>query len=162
MTHIYQQSTGNLYHDTTPLGTGYAGHGLGLNNPAAQFIEGVGPLPCGWYTIGAPFDHPRCGPFTMRLTPDADTEMNGRAGMCMHGDTASENHTASDGCIVAARDIRETVWASGDRRLLVVPGTVVEQVSPDVGASPEGPAPTQPPVPSGDGAAPLTEGDGHG
>ena len=158
MTHIYQQSTGNIYHDTTPLGTGYAGHGLGLNNPAAQFIEGVGPLPCGWYTIGTPFDHPHCGPYAMRLTPDACTEMNGRAGFLMHGDNAASNHSASDGCIVMARDIREAVWASGDRRLLVVEGPPVASLKygdAEIAANPVLPG-------IGFTAAPLTEGGGHG
>ena len=164
MPNIYQQSSGALYHNTDLLGVGYAGHGAGLNNPAMQFVEGVGPLPCGWYTIGEPFTHPHCGPFSMRLTPDAANEMFGRAGFLMHGDNADCNHTASDGCIAIDRAIREGVWNSTDHRLLVVPGPPLDQVSPDGGAPIASRAPQAPPVPSGDGAAPSPgrEGGGNG
>jgi hypothetical protein len=57
---IYSQSTGRLtkvddYHSGTTTyfaGEGYAGFGVGLNNPEAQDVENIGPLPQGSYTIG--------------------------------------------------------------------------------------------------------------
>jgi RHS repeat-associated protein len=54
----YSQSTGQLtYVDDqtgahTPIGSGYAGNGPGLNNPNMQNVPDIGPLPQGTYTIG--------------------------------------------------------------------------------------------------------------
>jgi hypothetical protein len=118
----YQQSDGALTRDGASVAQGYAGHGAGLNNPAMEDVEGVGPLPCGVYAIGAPFNHPRCGPFSMRLTPDPGNTMYGRAGFLIHGDTPSMDHTASDGCVILPHDVREAIWSSGDTRLTVVSG----------------------------------------
>lgn len=119
---VYQQSTGRLYHGTTLVATGYAGHGEGVNNPAMQHVENVGPLPCGFYTIQSPVDHPHCGRYALRLVPDAENDMGGRAGFLMHGDNPDMNFTASNGCPIQAYLIRKQVWESGDHRLQVVPG----------------------------------------
>ena len=125
----YQQATGRLYHDSDLVAIGYAGHGEGLNNPAMEGVEGVGPLPCGLYLIGAPFDHPRCGPFSMRLTPAPETALFGRAGFLIHVDTPSMDHTASDGCIILGRDVRGRIAASGDATLRVVSGEGADGVA---------------------------------
>lgn len=119
---MYSQSSGILSApDGSYAGTGYAGHGEGLDNTADQAEPNVGPIPQGAYTIGPAFTHPVCGPISMRLEPVAGTDTFGRAGFLMHGDTVAMNHAASDGCIVMARDIREAVAASACR-LLVVTG----------------------------------------
>ena len=119
----YTQSTGVL---TDPngeyAGTGYAGHGEGLDNPAEQGEANIGPVPEGKYTIGSAFIHPKCGPISMRLSPFSENEMFGRGGFLIHGDTASMNHTASDGCIILGRPIREAIAASPIRLLVVTSG----------------------------------------
>jgi hypothetical protein len=56
----------------------------------------------------------------MHLVPDPRNVMHGRGSFLIHGDNAAMNHTASDGCIIMARPIRETIDASRDRELQVV------------------------------------------
>ena len=124
MTWRYVQSTGELFHDAELIGTGYSGHGAGVNNPAMQSVKNVGPIPVGHYTIGPAFHHPVCGPVAMRLLPHPDNRMFNRDGLLMHGDTPSMDHTASDGCIIQQRQIRDRVDASPDRDLVVEAGPV--------------------------------------
>jgi hypothetical protein len=102
------------------VGTGYAGHGEGLNNPADEFAKNVGPLPVGKYTIAYALTDAVTGPVSMHLVPDPRNVMHGRGSFLIHGDNAAMNHTASDGCIIMARPIRETIDASRDRELQVV------------------------------------------
>lgn len=113
---IFEQSTGLLYDRTGKrFAQGYAGHGLGKNNPAMQNVRGCGPLPVGIYTPQAPFDSPDHGKFAMRLVPDAGVEEFGRAGFMMHGDSIEHPGEASEGCIVQPRFAREAVWASREK-----------------------------------------------
>ena len=118
----YQQSTGTLTApDGSTLGAGYSGHGSGLNSPTAQTQADIGPIPQGWWTIGAFFDDPGDkGPIVAHLTPDAGTDTFGRSGFMIHGDNAAANHSASEGCIILARPLREAIRDSGDARLTVI------------------------------------------
>lgn len=101
---------------------GYAGYGLGLNNPAFQAVKDVGPLPAGKYDIGAPFSHPDLGPYVLRLQPRPENEMHGRSEFLIHGDRiGSTAREASHGCIILSRKQREEIWTSGDHELLVIP-----------------------------------------
>jgi hypothetical protein len=115
---LYVQSTGELMApDGTHAGTGYSGFAAGKNNPAAQNQVGVGPIPCGMYTIGAPQCVPPDkagphGPFILPLTPDPANQMFGRAGFLMHGDSIATPGTASHGCIIQERPVRERVAAA--------------------------------------------------
>jgi len=115
----YDQPTGQLFHDGKIIGTGYSGHDDGKNNPASVAVHNVGPIPCGFYTIGEPHDTAKRGPFVLPLEPDAKNEMFGRLGFLIHGDSIKAPGTASEGCIVMARAIREEIWSSNDRRLEV-------------------------------------------
>jgi hypothetical protein len=116
----YEQSTGKLYHFNELVGMGYSGHLDGKNNPAAQNEPDTGPLPEGTYTIGPSFDSPTHGPVAMRLTPDPENQMFGRAGFLMHGDSIIHPGMASLGCIIQMRAVREAVSASMDKSLVVV------------------------------------------
>lgn len=119
----YEQATGNLYAfgKDTPVETGYAGHGEGLNNPDMQNVHDLGPLPRGLYTIGPPHDSPHTGPYTLDLLPDADNKMFGRFAFRIHGDKiGGPPHTASDGCPIFSRTTRELITNSKDNRLRVV------------------------------------------
>ena len=99
---------------------GYSGHGDGVNNPDMENVPNVGPIPRGVYSIGEAVTHPVMGPLTMALTPGADTEIFGRAGFDIHGDTPSMDHSASHGCVILPHDVRATVAVSADRVLTVV------------------------------------------
>lgn len=117
---IYQQSTGRLSHDGHVVATGYAGTGQGRNNPAMQARASTGPLPRGTYRIGAPFRHPHAGNYTLRLTPERGTNMYGRSGMLIHGDSARHPGEASNGCIIMPLNARQQIWGSGDHEVTVI------------------------------------------
>lgn len=117
---IYQQSTGQLDHDDDFVGIGYSGHGTGLNNPSQQAIPDMGPLPGGYYTIGEAITHPHLGPVAMPLEPHTDTITFGRSEFFIHGDNPHGDHSASKGCIILIRVIRELISNSKDRLLKVV------------------------------------------
>jgi Protein of unknown function (DUF2778) len=122
----YEQRSGKLWQGGVAFAAlCYSGHGVGVNSPDYERVKDVGPIPAGWYTIGPAFDDiGGKGPLVMRLTPDADTHMYGRGGFLIHGDNAAANRTASEGCIIAAHEIRLEVAgavAEGMNRLLIVP-----------------------------------------
>lgn len=118
MTFRYVQSTGKFYADGILWGIGYAGHGSGKNNPDAQNIPNVGPLPCGTYTIGAVSDSPKTGPLTIILCPSTDNRMFGRSAFRIHGDNKA--HDASEGCIILPREVRERIAQQRGDKLEVV------------------------------------------
>jgi hypothetical protein len=119
--HTYQQSTGKwIGPEGACWGQGYAGRGAGKNNPTMQAEPLIGPLPCGDYTIGPVYDHPKLGPVTMNLTPDPHNEMFGRAYFRIHPDAIDHPGHASEGCIVQARSVRERIATSPDHQLRVV------------------------------------------
>jgi Protein of unknown function (DUF2778) len=112
---IYSQTSGEMRDAAgVLLGTGYAGHGEGVNNPAMQFIHNTGPLPQGLYTINPPIDTITHGPYVMWLTPDPATEMFGRSGFGIHADEIANpgKRLASTGCIVIGN--RVAIWAAAE------------------------------------------------
>lgn len=119
----YHQRSGELWYEDRMYATGYSGFGEGKNNPALQGVPDVGPIPRGSYLIGAPECITVAGPhgkFVLRLTPILPVLPGGRAGFLMHGDKIGAPGTASHGCIILPRAIREAVAASGDPHLVVV------------------------------------------
>lgn len=117
----YDQKSGELRDDNGKLiGIGYAGHGLGKNNPEMEDVKNVGPLPKGAYIILSPHDSGNTGPFTMSLMPDPSNKMYGRGGFAIHGDSIKEPGTASNGCIIMPRRVREQIWKSNDKYLEVI------------------------------------------
>ena len=123
MTWTYKQASGELWHgDPEPVAVGYSGaEPLGKNNPDAQDIPCVGPIPQGNYTItGPPENTTSHGPFVLQLVPDPANEMFGRSGFLMHGDSIEHPGQASEGCIIMPFNVRQRVWNSSDRDLIVV------------------------------------------
>jgi hypothetical protein len=117
----YDSANGNLSQDGAFVGTGYSGFGDGVNNPAEEMDADIGPIPRGNYTIEPFFDDPGGkGPIVAHLEPAPENTMFGRTGFMIHGDNAAMNHTASHGCIILARDIRQRISDSGDTALEVV------------------------------------------
>lgn len=122
----YKQSTGEVFNSAGKLlGVGHAGNGLGLNNPAMQFVHNVGPLPRGHYKLApwvmeprpAPLD--KLGPITAELIPQPDEDgslawLQGRGGFYFHGPVFSE------GCPVQEHDVRLAMSKNGDMDLIVI------------------------------------------
>lgn len=117
---VFKIRTGEMYHNNTKVATGYSGKGKYKNDPAFTDIPNEGPLPVGNYTIGAPRTSTKTGPYAMDLTPNAANKMNGRSAFQIHGDSIKNPGTASSGCIIMPRNIRELIWNSGDRDLSVI------------------------------------------
>jgi RHS repeat-associated protein len=127
----YRQSTGEMAYvnDSTEARTiivqgnagAYSGQGPGVNNPAYQAVQDVGPIPQGAYIIGPAYTHPNLGPVTMNLYPANSFQMFGRSRFRIHGDNSAQNQTASEGCIVLPRAAREQMGNSPDKELWVLP-----------------------------------------
>lgn len=117
---LYGQLTGSLRGvNIGVIAHGYAGNGAGKNNPDMDHVSNTGPLPRGKYTIGPPYNS-RHSPYTLRLKPDPKNVMHGRSGFLIHGDSIANPGTASRGCIILPRAIRQKIWESGDHDLQVV------------------------------------------
>lgn len=121
MPFTWKQSAGELFGPDGRLWAGgYSGHDDGVNNPDKQEIHDIGPIPQGTYSIGSPYDSPHTGPFTLPLTPSADTNTFGRSEFRIHGDSKTAPGTASHGCIILSRPVRECINREKDRVLNVV------------------------------------------
>lgn len=112
----FKISTGELFAQPDPdgvyslIGHGYSGNGDAINDPAQTDKHAHGPLPVGHYSIGSAEDRPQSvGAFALPLTPDPANQMFGRSGFFVHGDNPQQNQTASDGCVVTARPVREII-----------------------------------------------------
>lgn len=114
----YRQTDGQITLDGKEIGHGYSGHGVGLNNPDMESVARVGPIPRGAWKIERWDDHHSDkGPCVAVLQPLSD--VHGRSAFLIHGDNSFENHTASDGCIVANHTIRDMLRQSGETELTV-------------------------------------------
>jgi hypothetical protein len=121
MAWTYQQDTGDLFDpDGSLVGVGYSGHPPYVNDHSAEGLVAHGPLPCGRYEIGEAHEDGHLGPVVMRLTPVPPFDALGRTLIDCHGDNDQQNHTASDGCLILARFLRELLAASADRIIDVV------------------------------------------
>lgn len=118
MSWTYHQSTGALLHNGRRVASGYSGSGAGRNNGAMQATHNVGPIPRGAYRIGTPYNTNSHGPHVMRLTPVGHNAL-GRSGFLIHGD--NRTHTASQGCIILPRNVRDTISTSRDHSLVIGP-----------------------------------------
>lgn len=115
----YTRSTGTL---SDPDGNivarnGYSGAGDGRNNPAMENVRNVGPIPRGSYRIGNARHSVRTGAVSMDLTPETGTATFGRSAFMIHGDNL--DHTASTGCVILGRPVREQINRSADKGLIV-------------------------------------------
>lgn len=119
MVWIYHQASGVLEHDGVVIETGYSGQGKYKNDPSAQALKGLGPVPRGTYSIGNSYEHPDLGPVVMNLLPRAGNEMFHRSAFRIHGDKKTAPGTASHGCIILSRRTREAIAKGYDRELFV-------------------------------------------
>ena len=117
----YSQSTGSVscvdeFGIEYLICDGYAGTGIGRNNPDEQGTHDVGPLPRGDYTAGPLLPHLKAGPATRRLTPLPTTDMLGRDSFLLHGDNSRND--ASNGCPVLPRACRVAIPAGETFRVV--------------------------------------------
>lgn len=119
-TWVYHQRSGALIDPHGVLRDyGYAGAHPYVNVPTAEWRHDLGPIPTGTYTIGAPHDSEQTGPCSLPLEPALDNKMYGRSDFLIHGDTPEMNQTASTGCIIMPRAIRDMIVASDVKQLEV-------------------------------------------
>jgi hypothetical protein len=116
----YDQLSGTLSKDGERVATGYSGFEQGKNNPDLEHIHDTGPIPKGVYGIGPPHDTTTHGPHVMPLTPELGTNTFGRDGFLIHGDSVAHPGTASHGCIILPRNVRDQISASGDFQIEVI------------------------------------------
>lgn len=117
---VWDQSAGELSRDGRCVSRGYSGRGRGKNNPALQDAVGVGPIPRGLWEITERYDSKNVGPYALKLVPGRNTDPRGRSAFRIHGDSIKNPGTASHGCIILPRIMREKIWQSGDRFLTVI------------------------------------------
>lgn len=113
---------------------GYSGKDPHKNDPSAENIENVGPIPRGRYSICEPADTFTHGKYVLRLIPNAANEMFGRSGFLIHGDSVVAPGTASEGCIILPLANRQAIWNSGDHALTVLPRIQTVAVDPSIEA----------------------------
>lgn len=115
----YTQDDGEITIGPKIIGNGYSGNTIGLNNPDMESVPNIGPIPVGQWQITAWHDlYENKGPCVAQLSP-VGHDAHGRSGFLIHGDNAAMNHTASDGCIIACRAIRQQLRDSGQTSLAV-------------------------------------------
>lgn len=115
---IYVQRTGDFFAGSTYVETGYSGRVPdGKIDPSKECVRDMGPIPRGYYTIGAAVGSP-----TVVSLPLAADDPNycspPRSGFLIHGDNSTG--TASTGCIILSRKTRDRVNGSDEKRLRVV------------------------------------------
>lgn len=124
---VYAQATGRLWlrdeataEKAAPVGRGYSGHPPYVNQTDAEALIARGPIPRGSYRLVGPFNHVRLGPCVFYLDPAKGNAMFGRSGFFVHGDNEHGNQTASHGCIILSRAIRDKMATTATRTLVVV------------------------------------------
>ena len=116
----YNQKTGALTHNDKEVAKGYSGAGTGKNNPSLEHMKNIGPIPIGKYKIEKPGNSAKHGPHAMHLEPDGHKAL-GRNAFMIHGDSRNQPGTASQGCVILDRKVRDAISSSGDNELWVLP-----------------------------------------
>jgi len=121
---LYSQSTGlfsieDFDGNVAALGRGYSGHGADRDNPDSEIIAGRGPIPRGVWKIHDPVHHIRLGPLAFYLEP-VGHDAHWRTEFFIHGDNSRGDRSASTGCIILERRVREAIAALSSIRVLDV------------------------------------------
>ena len=117
---VYSQSSGQLWNPSGAcIATGYSGFGAGKNNPALEGVRSIGPIPRGYWVMTGVYDSKRAGPLAIKLEPSGHNALD-RDYFRVHGDSAARPGSASKGCIVLWRVIRQAIIDSNDKMLRVI------------------------------------------
>jgi hypothetical protein len=84
----------------------YSGDKDHYNQPQFEQLSKKGPIPAGTYKLQYQASHPILGEHVFELEPIGGQPMYGRDGFFIHGDNEELNHTASEGCIIAPKEVR--------------------------------------------------------
>lgn len=120
----YSQSTGQCL---DPQGNlymcGFSGQKAGLNNPMADHIHKIGPIPRGLWKMGAWFqEREPMGQGVISLFAVTGTDTLGRDGFYIHGLNIRDPLGSSEGCIILGDTLaRLNMWRSSDHYLEVTP-----------------------------------------
>jgi hypothetical protein len=108
---VYKIKQGELRNEATgEVHSGlYSGDPAHKNDPLATNMKAQGPIPVGVYWIGEPRDTDKHGPYFIPLIPVPGSEMFGRSAFGFHGDNIAHPGTASEGCVIGPRLLREQV-----------------------------------------------------
>lgn len=121
---LYSQSSGEIYEldgGFVRLGVGYSGRRQWTNQPSSDGLVGTGPIPRGRWKTSKAFTHDRLGPVCIPLAPASYlTDAKGRSGFYIHGDNSHGDRSASSGCIILGRGLRERIAALGQVDLYVI------------------------------------------
>jgi hypothetical protein len=116
----WDQRAGAMSRDGKVVCHGYSGHDYGINNPDADAVPGIGPLPKGQYKMTALVEHgASTGPYTIDLE-QVSGDSHGRSAFRIHGDNFKMDRSASHGCIILPPSYRHEIWESGDHDLEVI------------------------------------------
>ncbi|HXS98761.1 MAG TPA: tlde1 domain-containing protein [Candidatus Limnocylindrales bacterium] len=116
----FDSGTGAIAQNGCVRGYGYAGHGVGKNNPVLERVANVGPIPRGEYTGASIENSPKLGVDSIALAPKSGTDTHGRGAFFWHGENPAHPGESSEGCIVSAHWLRWAFWQSGDHDLTVI------------------------------------------
>jgi hypothetical protein len=119
---VYHQRTGELWRNGKKVAVGYSGIGPGLNNPDMDGVIRVGPIPQGRWRMEGVYNSAQVGPYAIILFPGDGTNAKGRGAFRVHGDNSKGNKTASNGCMIFPRAVREQMWQFQDHIIDVVKG----------------------------------------
>jgi RHS repeat-associated protein len=122
---MYSQSSGKFdcFDKTTDKhtigATCYSGSGASRDKPADQCVKDKGPIPGGWWNIGSGYNHPELGNPTFNLDPQTGTDTCLRDLFRIHADNSLGNFSASGGCIVCSKQVRDQLKNGGGGDLWV-------------------------------------------
>lgn len=105
----YQITTGKVWLDNVLIGKAYSGKKEAIGQTDKENVKGVGPIPEGDWHISNWTSDGHLGPVISRLTPIDVPKLYGRSGFYIHGDNKSVNFSASNGCIIMNRKMREKI-----------------------------------------------------
>ncbi len=125
----YEQATGELFSSTgVLLGNGYSGKDPHKNDPSAEGIEDVGPIPRGYWKLASlELTTPLHGPYVIVLKPYQLTRTRiveelrrDPDSFRIHGDSVVHSGAASGGCMIQLHETRVQIWTGTDHDLEVV------------------------------------------
>jgi hypothetical protein len=117
----FKVAAGEIWRNGKLMAKGvYSGHGDAINDSSKEAMPAHGPIPRGRWLMDGVYNSAKVGPFAIILDPAPGTNAFGRSGFRVHGDNAKGDQSASEGCVIVPRNIRDDMWQLKDHVLDVV------------------------------------------